>query len=463
MAAVIYDDFRGGLDLRRSPSMGGAQIQLVLNNMYTTTGKSLKKRPCLSRTATLEPGTAGLKAAGGKLNTFYDAGLSGAITHADTRFLANSVPHPSSAVSVVKTHYAELFNGFLYCAVEYSDGLIKHHYLDGTSPPIITDTNCPHSKRVKKIGEKIYAASGANVRYCKTGDPRDWTTALDAGSIAAGIQAAGSDAVTALGEYQGNLAIFFSDSMQVWTISANPAMNALRSNSPNVGTLHSKTPATLASDLIFLAKQGFRSVLLVTLTNNLQDNDVGSAIDKLRTEILDTDDPTSIYYPTLGQLWVINGSKAYVYSFSRSVKIAAWAVFTFPVTISDAAVLDGKLFVRSGDFVYEVLNTVFTDDGVIPLCEVGMFYQDGKTPGILKQFMGFDGVVKGSPEIAFKFNANEDSEATDFIDIEGDMRPGALYPMELCATAVAPELRHQKNEDFEIHSLQLYYENLGPL
>jgi hypothetical protein len=463
MGSIVFDDFKGGLDLRKAASMGGANILRVLRNCYTTPGKSIKKRPCLSRIATLEPHTAGLKAAGGKLNTFYDANQAGVVTHVDTRFVARSVPHPTTAMVVTKVHFAEMFNGFIYASVEYSNGDVRHHYLDGTVPPVITDSNCPHSKQVKKIGQKIYAAKVADVAYCKTADPRDWTTADDAGFIPSGIHAVGSDNVTALGEFQADLAIFYDDSMQLWDIDSDPANNVLKSTASNVGTKHSKTPATLASDLVFLAKQGFRSVSVVSLTDNLQENDVGSAIDAMRPEILDTDDPVSIYYPTLGQLWVINGANVYVYSFSRSIKMSAWSKFTYPVTISAATVLGGSLYVRSGDIVYEVLDTVYADDGAIPLCEIEMFYQDAKTSGILKMFTGFDGVVTGSPEIAFKFNANEGADVTDYLPIEGDLRPGAMYPMEISATAIAPVLRHQADEAFELNMLQAYYENLGPL
>lgn len=431
----------------------------MLNNAYITTGAKIRKRPCLSPTATLEPGTAGLKAAGGKLNTFYG---TGSIVHADSRFTANKVPHPTDTSSeVVKAHYGELFNGFLYAAIEYDNADVKHHYLDGTANPVITDVNCPHSRRVEKILEKIYSRSGANVRFSKTGDPRDWTAANDAGSIAAGIQAAGSDEVRAIGEFKGDLAIFFTDSTQVWDVDSDPANNAIKSTADNVGTLFSKAHATLAGDLIFLAKQGFRSVSLTSLTNNLQENDVGSAIDKLRVDIDDDDDPIAVYYPALGQLWVINGVTAYVYSFSRSVKMSAWSVYTFPVSIDDATVLNSELYVRSGDIVYMVDQTVYNDNGVIPVVEIEMFFQDNKTSGTLKQFTGYDGVVTGSPEIAFRFNPNSPTDQTDYIQIEGDMRAGDLFPLEVCTTSIAPILRHEADEEFEIQSLQLYYQNLG--
>lgn len=457
MPEIAFDNWSGGLDRRKSQSISSANILWELRNAYITTGKVIRKRPCLTKIATLEAGTKGLKAAGGKLNTFYGAGT---ISHANTLFRANKVAHPTVSLDVAKAHYAETFNGFLYAAVEYTDGSVKHHYLDGSATTHIADANCPNSKHVEKLLQKIYASDGADVAFCKTSDPRDWTAVADAGTIPAGINASGSDTVTAIGDFKGDLGVFFADSLQVWDVDSNPALNALRSTGDNIGTIHAKSPQTLAGDLIFLAKAGFRSLSLIALTNNMQENDVGSAIDALRTEIEDADEVRSVYYPTLGQLWSINGTRAYIYSFSRSVKLSAWSVFDFPVTIDDSAVLSNELYLRSGDAVYKVDPNAYNDDGVVPLVEVEMYYQDNKAPGVLKQFNGFDGVVKGSPEIAFRYDTRDTDLITSFYGISGDMRPGDLFPMEICATSVAPVFRHQANEEFQIDQLLCYYEKL---
>jgi hypothetical protein len=438
--------------------MTAANVLWQLRNAYITTGKKIRKRPCLTRIATLEPGTAGLKGAGGKLNTFYG---NGTVTHANTLFRANKVVHPTAALAVTKAHFAETFNGFLYCSVEYSDGSVKHHYLDGSSPTHIADANCPNTKQVKKMQQKIYAADGADVAFCKTGDPRNWTAAADAGSIASGINASGSDTVTALGDFKGDLGIFFSDGLQLWDVDSNPANNALRQSADGIGTVHAKSPAALAGDLIFLAKSGFRSLSLINLTDNLQENDVGSAIDALRSEIADVDDPVSVYYPNLGQLWTINGSRAYVYSFARSVKLSAWSEFDFPISFEDATVLSNELYVRAGDVVYKIDPSAFNDDGDVPLVEVEMYYQDNKAPGVLKQFMGFDCVVRGSPEIAFRYDPRNTALITPFYGISGDMRPSDLFPMEICATSIAPVWRHERDEEFQIDQLLAHYESLG--
>jgi hypothetical protein len=629
--------------------MAAANILWVLRNAYITTGKVIRKRPCLTKIATLESGTVGLKSAGGKLNTFY-GGTGTAITHANPLFLPNRVIHPSStALAATKAHYGETFNGFLYCAIEYSDGSIKHHYLDdgapltfwtpnttlskgtirqpttpngrryeitdvgathapwtavnletilafrrptvsnglryqkidvsigvalwaattvyvlnsfvrptvgntlryeattagtsgatepvwpttagatvvdgtvtwtcrntgvsgateptwpttaglkvndgnltwlcvdshttGATEPIwstsigatvgdgpiiwtvrgtaIGDPNCPNTKQVKKLLQKIYAQDGADVAFCKTADPRDWTATLDAGTIPAGINASGSDTVTAIGDFKGDLGVFFSDSLQVWDIDSDPTLNALKSSADSIGTIHSKSPQALAGDLIFLAKPGFRSLSLVAITDNLQENDVGSAIDAFRSEISDSDDPIAIYYPNLGQLWEINGSRAYVYSFSRSVKLSAWSIFDFPITVDDAAVLSNELYLRSGNDVYKVDPNAYSDNGSIPLVEVEMYYQDNQAPGVGKQFIGFDGVVRGSPEIAFRYDTRNTNLITPYYPISGDMRPGDLFPMEIVATSIAPVFRHQADEEFQVDQLLCHYEKLG--
>jgi hypothetical protein len=455
---IAFDKFEGGLDRRYNRPVGGANILWVLKNAYITTGKKIKKRPCFVKVATLEAGTKGLRAAGGVLNTFYGQGT---VTHANTLFKPNKVAHPTLAIDVAKAHFAELFNGFLYTSVEYTNGDVKHHYLDGTSPTHIADVNCPNTKQVVKLSQKIYAKKGGDVAFCATALPRNWTLALDSGTISSATNAAGSDVVTALGNFNNDLAIFFADGIQVWHVDPDPRLNSLKSASNSAGTVFAKAGQTLAQDFIFLAKAGFRSLSVAILTSNLQENDVGSAIDKLRSEILDTDDPTVIYFPALGQLLCFNGAKVYAYSFSRSNKLSAWSTFEFPFSIDDVAVLNSELYARSGNIVYRFDKTVFNDDGVFPLVEVEMYYQDGKSPGIEKMFIGFDAVVTGTPKVAFRYDPRDETLITPFIPISSDTRPADLYPMELCATSVAPVWNHQANEDFQLDQMLIYYEKLG--
>ena len=529
MPVITFDDFAGGLDVRPAAALAKPNILRTLTNGYITTGKAIRKRPCLSLEATLEAGTVGLKAFGGKLNTFYGAGA--AITHADTRFVPRRVPHITTGAAPTKIHYCDQYNALAYVAAEYGDGTFRHHYLDdpgawapatayavgvfrrptaangfryevtaiagtGTSGGVepvwpttigatvidnpganqitwtcrtfaVTDANCPHTKQVSKQAQKIYAVGASNnttVRYCKTGDPRDWTAASDAGFIAAGLYAKGSDQVTAIGPFQkSGLAIFFSDNSQVWTVDANPSVNALVDNIEGIGTTYHRAAGAVSRDLFFLAQNGFRSVSLISITDNLQDNDVGSAIDKLvKAQILSTDDPLSMYYPKLGQFWCINGSTVWVYTFSRTSKISAWSKFTLPFAVDDATVLNQDLYVRTGNDVYRVSDSVYKD-GVssIPLVDVQMFFQDGKVPGVTKQFMGMKVIGEGQWTISHLFAVENQTLESQAYELSAISQMGATHPVELLAERIAPHLTHQKDEAAELSALMLLFEKLG--
>lgn len=500
--------------------MSKANILRALTNAYITTGRSIKKRPCLSYVAPLEPGTVGLKSSATKLLTFYGAGA--AIVHVNTLFQATRVPHITTGAAPTKIAYCDQFNALPYVAATYGDGTTRHHYLDdpgvwvaltayslgvfrrptvangfryevttaGTTAAgqptwpttigatvvdgtvtwtcrtfAVTDVNCPHTKIVTKRQQKMYSANGANVNYCATGLPRDWTTASDAGFLPAGLQATGSDQVTALGQFQKSLAVLFSDSSQIWAVSSNPASNELTGTVENVGTIFTRAARALAGDLFFLSQSGFRSISLLALTANLQDQDVGNAIDGLVVPSFSaSDDPLSIYYPKLGQWMCINGSTAWVYSFSRTAKLSAWSKFTFPFTIDDATILNQELYVRTGNDVYKVDSTVFKDGpSSIPLVDVQMYFQDASRPDVLKQFMGFKSIGSGSPTVSFLFAADNQTLESAPYELPAVSESGAIYPVELCATRIAPHFQHQKDEDFELSLASLLYENLGPV
>ncbi len=148
-----------------------------MRNAYVTTGLAAQKHPGLVKVATLEPSTTGLFAAGGQLHTFYGEGT---ITHADTRFVPHKVPHPKTEQLVKRAPFVDTFHGFLYAAIEYEDDSTVHHYLDNAEKSAIEDAQCPHSSCVIKAASKLFATHNDVVRYCATGNPRNWSLEKDA-------------------------------------------------------------------------------------------------------------------------------------------------------------------------------------------------------------------------------------------------------------------------------------------
>ncbi|MCC6530918.1 MAG: hypothetical protein IT531_00075 [Burkholderiales bacterium] len=522
MPSITFDRFDIGLDRRKGKASSEPNRLRVLTNAYVTTGKQIQKRPALSFVAMLEPGTKGLKAAAGKLNTFYE---SGTITHANALFAPRKLPHPTLSQAISRIHYCDSFAGYLYAVAEYADGSIWHHYLDddgawvaataysvgtyrrpvaangyrykvtaiagsGTSgageptwpttvgatvvdnaganqitwtcfSSYVQDANCPQRRPTLKAANKIWCAKDDLVRFCAAGSPRDWTSASDAGFLPVGRSQDGSTDALALGQFQRQLVVFFADGAQVWNIDEDPSLNAIHQKIYGIGTRYPQSPASFASDVFFLADAGFRSITVNSQTDNFQDIDVGSPIDSLVAVSGTT--PMALYAPGFGQYWCFVGRTAWVYSFSKSAKLAAWSKYIFQVDIDAIAALNNKLYVRSGNDVYEIANGVYSDQATPIEVAIEMAYVDAKQPGILKQFWGADFVGQGTPQLAFRCDSNDESKVTQAYAYTGDTRAGVLHPVEVAAVNIAPVVMHSANEDFRMDALELYFNPLGAM
>lgn len=522
MADITYDRFDFGLDVRKGKSVSDANRMRVLRNAHPTPGRLLKKRACLSLIAILETGTTGLKGAQGKLNTFYPHGT--AVTHANTLFQPNRVAHPTQSDAnglLAKIHYCDSFQNALYVAVEYANGNIRHHYLSdpgawaattayslgafrrpttpngfiyevttaGTSASAqpswpttvgntvgdgtvtwtcratnVKDANCPNTASVVKAAQKIFAISGNTVKFSATDNATDWTTASDAGFLAVGLQQKGSTTPECIGEYKKQLGVFFLDGIQVWNIDPNPTKMNLAQKVEGVGSQYGKAVKLVGGDLFFLTNYGFKSLTVAEFQDNLRDVDIGSPIDSLiRDELSDSDDPIAVFFQSEGQYIAIFPTKAWTFTFSRSGKLAAWAEFTFPFSVDDATELNALVYVRQGNNVYQLDTDTFKDgDSSIPLVEIEMPFLDMKLPGKLKQFVGFDFVGKGTASIKFRLDAKDERIVTDTLSVTGDTRQGEMNPLVAEAVAIAPIINHKADEEFELHALTFYFEDLGP-
>ena len=441
-----------------------------------------------------------------------------------------------SAVVVNKIHYGDVFNGYIYVVVEYSNGSILHHYLDGSTVTKITDANCPQTKAAVKIENKIWAINGDNVRFSATGNPRDWTASQDAGFLPVGLKQRGADESLALGQYQVNkLVVFFKDGAQLWTVDPDPANHAFTQLLPGSSTSYHRGITNLFQDLYFLSDFGFRSISEAALTGNQAEFDIGSPIDSVIQALLpisSTHTPQAVFNPRLGQYLIAIGQSIYAFTFSRTAKISAWSEYTFPWVISDIAVLNSEVYLRSGDNVYQLddecnydaketgkaitvmasggtgittitsaahgrangdevtisgttsYNGVFTISNVatntftIPTAfvandatgtyiagtpfqfEMIMSFFDSKRPSIQKLWLGVDTVATGTASISFRFDPRDLTLETDPIDLTGDTRPGDLVPVEITSTNLAPVIKNNRNELFQLDAISLVYENL---
>jgi hypothetical protein len=464
--AITYDRFERGLDLTKGKSVSDANRLRELQNAYVAPGWNLQKRPGMTRVAELSAGSVGLVGFDGSLHTFS---ATQDPSHGDTldnvAIVNHQLPYSGDAGDeAVHAHYADSFNGALYVALEYESGAAEHHYIDGAPPYHITDANCPQTKAVLKLLQKIYAVDGDTVRYSATDAPTDWTTVDDAGFLPTGLRAPGSADALALGEFNGQLVVIMSDAAQIWAVDPDPAKSALSKTIPNVGTRYPRSVHKVAEDLYFLAPVGFRSIAIQQLTENFIDLDVGVPIDPLvRALLVPNINPVSTFYIGGGQYWCAIRQTVFVYTFSRTNKISAWSRYVYPFEVDAYAQLGDKMYVRSGDIVYLVDEQNRTDDSALYETTLELPYLDSKKPGITKRYGGVDVVCLGDCFVAHKFDARDESLITNEIPISGDTRPGPMTPVEVVTTELATRIRNFDDKDFRLDAITYYYEVTTPI
>jgi hypothetical protein len=340
-------------------------------------------------------------------------------------------------------------------------------------PSRAAGSGCPNSKMAVKAEARIYCIDPANdeVNFTYQGSAIDWNTiaaaSTDAGSIPFGRNSPGAETPTSLSSYNGRLVVFGVDNTQLYLISADASLIALDKAVGGLGCTAAKTPANFASDLIFLAKAGFRSVSAQAVSENLQDTDVGSPIDTLVRGLALTD-PKAVYFPEQNQYWCmssgISDTTAWVYTYSRSAKIAAWSKYILPFVVDDATNHDGDLYVRSGDSVLTMDSTdsVFADVAGTQYDMVAETpFLHLQSPGKEKSIYSMDMVVQGSVNVQFRYDPNDPTKLTDAILVTGDTRPLQTVPIEITTTAIAVVITSSTTALVQIDAISFNFDVLS--
>lgn len=365
--------------------------------------------------------------------------------------------------SVKEIHFGDSFLGFIYAVVEYDTGYVRHHYLDGSDNTVIKDVNCPHSKGVTKMESKIWAVNGDTVRFSAVANPRDWTTASDAGFLPTGLRTKNADNAIALGQYgKHQLIVLFHDGAQLWTVDPDPALNTYEKE---LGGFHTQFPRSVlkfAGDLFVLGDGGVRSTTEKVFSENINEEDVGSPIDDdIKAVLTANSNVLSGRYNKLGQYWLVVDSNVFVYTFSRSAKISAWSIYDYPFTIEAMEELGGKFYLRSGNNVYLVNENTYTDNGVAFTSSIQTAYLNAKEPGQDKLWHGVDVILKGSADVSYLWDPRDPLAVTAPATFTGDTTPRQRAPIEIISPSLSFLYENSLDEDFELQSFTAYFTTLG--
>jgi hypothetical protein len=418
MPYVHVLDFRGGLDRRKSIVTLQAGALWVGDNVVLTRGNEIEKRRSFAPTITLPAGTIGLATTATNVYVFG----SGANPGVPAGVLYQQLLPPGGASVTVLEDY-DLFNGKIYAVARDTAGGI-HHYYDGVlvpswvAPTTAAQDSLPASRfaspraitltrgsPVLTLGNRMYAGYGRILFLSSLGHPDKWTPA-DATFPGAGIielsnQSGTGEDIVGLAVYQGNLAVFMRDTIQIWRVDPDPTKFQLLQVLSNIGAIAPRSIMSFGdSDVFFLSDTGLRSLRARDSSNNAVTSDIGTPIDLLLHGMREafpneTHNARAIIEPDSGRYWVSIEKQIFVFTFFPGSKVSAWTRLLSSVAFTDMETLGDIAILRSGDILYTYDNSAGAY-GSDYLCEVTLPMLDAGDPSTFKQLEGFDTVCYGA-------------------------------------------------------------------
>jgi hypothetical protein len=266
-------------------------------------------------------------------------------------------------------------------------------YYDTAGAPVLT------------LGNRIYAGYGRVLFFSALGDPTTWAPATSgkpgAGFIELGSNWGSDEKILALDVYQGNLAVFLRDTIQIWRPDPDPTKFQLLQVLPNIGTMAPRSVQAFSdADVFFLADSGLRSLRARDSSSNATTTDIGTPIDVLLRDLQaqkpeDARKARGLLEPVNGRYWLSIGDEIYVFSYFPGSKVSAWSRLLPGWPVQELEAIGNVVLARSGDTIY-VYDGTGEDYGDDYLCEVVMPMLDGGNPATEKALHGMDAVARGA-------------------------------------------------------------------
>jgi hypothetical protein len=304
----------------------------------------------------------------------------------------------------------------------------------------------------KTIGSKEYVTSGPDLNFSAVLGPtqfQDISANIGAGFIDMSTQAAGSEALQAVGKFLSFIAVFAERVVQIWFVDPDPANNAIQQVLSNIGTLSPRSVVQFGdTDLFFLDESGVRSLRSRYAQTLASTDDIGNPIDTLiqakirpmttlqRAGIL------GLIEPTDGRFWILFSDQIFVFSFFNGSKVSAWSTYTpsvnnVPFTIDDAVAFKKKVYVRSGDtiYVYGGIGNDLAYDSTTP--ELWLPYMDAEKPSETKDFETIDVACVGNWLVSAGLEPLNLDAVDKIATVSGTSYTGDSIPFEASSTHIS--------------------------
>jgi hypothetical protein len=317
---------------------------------------------------------------------------------------------------------------------------------------------------VRTAGEKLYVTSGANLVFSGVLSPTNFSTnATGGGFINISTHSAGAEELIGTELFYEDLLVFAKDASQLWHVEADDTNNDRKQTFQGLGMIGSRAALShIEGQAYFLDRTGLRAVQTKDSSGRSSARSVSKQIDRELVAYISGLAPTVaarailVTEPEEDRVWVIIGERIYVRSWFPDDGVSAWTHYEPGFTISDVAVAEGRLYVRSGDDIY-IYGGTAGGEYFGGECEVRLPMANFRAPATLKGLFGIDVGCTSEWSVYLSTNLDDLDAATREAIISGPTFSEPNIPVASQASHVSLKLVHNKAERGTIDSIVFHY------
>jgi hypothetical protein len=317
----------------------------------------------------------------------------------------------------------------------------------------------------KPAKSKVYTTAQSLVHFSGIQEPLEANeTAKEAGFIDLSTNAEGSERLTAIANYQQNLAIFSERTVQIWFVDVQASGNQQLQVLNNTGAIAPLSVQEIGdSDVFYLSESGIRSLRARDSSNAAFATDIGNAIDTLVLEDINADRLTvresrAVLEPRDGRYILAVGTKCYVFSYFPASRVSAWSIYEPGFAVKDWAIIGRRLYCRGDNNVMYLLGgengTTYDDTAVTAFLP----YVDAKQPATKKTFTGLDMASEGLWRIEIAPNPVDQDALQTIAYVEETTFDKGNAAFQVTATHMAIKLTSQNDGYAKLGSLIIHFE-----
>jgi putative flippase GtrA len=318
----------------------------------------------------------------------------------------------------------------------------------------------------KPAKTKVYSTAQSLVHFSGIQEPLEVNDpAKEAGFIDLSTNAEGSERLTAIANYQQNLAIFSERTVQIWYVDVQASGNQQLQVLNNTGAIAPLSVQEIGdSDVFYLSESGIRSLRARDSSNAAFATDIGNPIDTLVLADINADRLTvresrAVLEPRDGRYILAVGNKCYVFSYFPASRVSAWSLYEPGFAVTAWAIIGRRLYCRGDDGVMYLLGgengTTYDDTEVTAFLP----YVDAKQPATKKMFTGLDMASEGLWKVEIASNPLDQDALQAVAYVEETTFDKGNVAFQTTTTHLAIKLTSQGEGYAKLGSLLIHFES----